>query len=366
MKNWRVFSEGFYKFYYEEFTNKPLAKLLKEHDQIELQLRSNIVESAKLFLKNKGVKTFTGNALRYKDTVYNIITDFTLNGRLLRIGFIEIGDKKNNDVITRSIDDIGEIRTLILDYPKKYPLLFDELADFISIQICSAYLALKKVIIGKSSDFHRDALKLLYEFFDGHLQAAEKSHLLGKLWFVVFENGSGYYSFSGNMYQLTLDHFVQNQNNSISPLRLTIWMSTKRLPFSKSLSKESFVEQKTLSTAFAQAKYIEEAYEFWKANYLLFKDKEYSVTPICKTRDYVLTAACPKKFESELVEELSLTKENLETQFKNNLKNCSIWISNVSDFPKQSLKDSSLVDMAADLTAKTIYSLLDTLFKTNM
>ena len=356
------YSTKLYNHYYMEYSEQSFAQIVQNYKNIEKELIKDINTAFFCHLEKFRASLIKRGLFKLNGLIYKYLISQTNYSRTLKIEFTLIGSKINYKRLESEVSSVGLINNITIDYPDKEELFFTDLIELLHSLVDNASCALKGNFVNKSWEFHNQSLDLLYEQLNQNLIREGKEYLIDKAWFVVFEKLSGVYSFSGDLIEKALDHYKGYDKSEYSAMQLVIWMMSQKLPFDKSLSKETFNEDRTLSTSFRKAKYIDDAYFFWLSNFKLFDSEDYSVTPIASLRTYKLTLAYPTKYKNDLSKVLAEINNDLEKQFKNNINKCHFWIRNVNNIKDglTNLKNIDLEDLGAFSGAFTgsIYKVL--------
>ena len=336
--------------YLDLYLSYPVAHLVQQYDQIEKDLLESLFSNCQEIARNSGFTVAPPLVIR-GDDVYELSSDFLSTNRQLVFYIRSISQTGKVSHAESRIDDIGYIRSVCVVAPEELGELSRLISNSLADQTRAAYLALRAAFLSNSDEFYNSAMKPVYEVFVAHLHKHNSQHLIGRFWLCVFEGELGYYSFDRDTLRAALDHYKNNQQDLVSPFRMTIWMASEPLPFSKSLSSEALSSNKALQQQFSQAKFIRSAQNFWRANRHLVDSESYAAMPIAKTRQYSLTLISSSEHKAELEHILLHARPSMKNVFEAGIKECSIWIRGIKKI-KRAASSSSSADFLSSVIAK--------------
>jgi len=313
------------KHYLDYFLDIPIGRILKEYNTIELQIIEDLVSTISNIFKNNGF-TNKNNIFTKIDDHYRLVVDFLKNGRTLIISVHNI-IKKNNKVTKQcDINSFGLIKNIILELPNPSPINPDKTIEILKNQTIVAYTALEQAIISNFQNLERDVFKKLYDCLEFQFKISNKKELLGRFWLFISEIDVGFYFFEKKIIEKVIEHYKKNQDETLSPLELTVWIMTAPLPYQKSLAFQAKQIGHPLSLKWKKAKYIEDAEKIFLAEVALYNSEEYTANTICESRGYFLVMACPTEMDKEIFPEVDKVKNSLERYFINGLKEWSPYL----------------------------------------
>jgi len=348
-----------YTRYIQEYGSLTVGKIVTNFSSLEDSLFLDIVENMRFQFESLGFES-EGHLLRHSDKHYEIIVSFVYSGRTLHIKLKDYDNPQKYNAVNKDTSQFGRIKNLIIELPEYLRVDINELSDVLAKQIKDAYSALETSFIHTFSEFQHSIFKRLYSILDGQLMSAGKERLIGSVWLVLFNEDIGHYCFDDQMLRQAIEHFKVRQDEDISPLEFSIWITTNPLPFKQTLSFEALKDDCIMSHKWSKAKYISAAHDFWKANKTLIPSDSYTVNPIFKKGEYSLTAAYAAEDEKDLNPEIKAIKPILQQQFVENVKKSSVWmklLDQITTEPKHpvitAVKDVA-VQFGAEVTARIL------------
>lgn len=317
--------------YYDRFAQYPIKKLITDYYQIELNLINDVKDNVTVLLKEAGyVKKAgyenEGDLYLKNNMIYRVDISMVKGERTLLVKIDTTPSNHKIRTMEAQINHFGLFRKILLLSSPRLPIyLTTKILDILKAQILEAYIALEKSLINNYEDLSRYVFRNLYGCLETHLAVTNKPHLFGRIWFAIADEKLLFFYFDIATLRKVIEHYKNknNQDSSLSPFELTIWIMSQPLPFAKTLSFESLKQHKPKSLSWSKVRYMGDAPRTLLAEILLYSSDEYTTYVCCECRGYYLAISFPTPIAKEILPELETLKESLKIHFQNGLKHWS-------------------------------------------
>lgn len=346
--------------YINKFINLPLVEIVKNYNNIELEIIKDLCETLGSTLIKNGYKKHDDDVYSRDDYHFRILPEFHKKGRTLIITLHNLANRSHKThVYDTQIEHFGLIRKLCIEFPCSPPIDPKLMLENLRTQVLMAYTALEQAFISNAEQLGRSVFKKLYDCLEAQLNFSNKQDLFGRCWLFIAERDVGFYFFDERIIRKVIKYYRQHQHEIYSPLELTIWIMTAPLPFQKSLAIEAWRAKKPLSLPWIEARYIDEAYKIFLAEVALYtseKDttfKKYTASTICENRGYFLVVAFPTDIEKEIDPEVTNILPLLKEHFQGGLNEWSPYMAIVKQITKLS-HDSGVASFIGTLLGAAV------------
>lgn len=301
---------------YSRYLDHDFPKLILDYKIIELAIANKIKEIIISYFTSNNFKT---NGQRFFKPKYSFLffPEFIESERLLSLIFRDDSSFKTNKYEIK-VEHFGAIRYILFEFPEYLTPYIAEISSIISRYIFAEYTSLENAFITKCEHLADSICKRINSILINHLISVGKKHLIESTRFFIFQKDSGFFYFEKESFAMTIEHFKKNQSNLFSAYELLVWLLTNPLPFVKSLSSESFLnDNKVLWQEWDKSSFTDER-KFYEAARKLYDFEPYAVLAVCRTKSekFSLSVAFKKADKRDIVPELTKIKALIKNEFE--------------------------------------------------
>ena len=339
-----------------DILNMSFNDLISSIGDIEKKIASDAFDIIEVILQKNGFVKNSNHFIRNK-SIFNLEISIdecsrSLNVLLTPLNYLE--DIKSN---SSEINEFGLLQKVNViscaSILAETVQISTDLCNFIS----ELYLSIEQSLI-----FHAEnANNRINNRLDYHLkQELSKIDLspdfFRKYRFYIFHEGIGICLVDATSLKSIIKHFKLNQHERYSPLQLTIWILTEKIPFEHSLTRIAFEEKRTLKTPWSEARFISEATKAYISNSQIFDFIDYKIFPIDSKRNYVASIIYSEDIEGTLEPLLQNLHPLLKVQFQEDIARYSFFYKTISKIRNniKSAWSNDKVDLISSIVSKTL------------
>jgi hypothetical protein len=225
-----------------------------------------------------------------------------------------------------AVDNVGAIRRLRLECPALAGVDPNSILSDLQSKVRAAYCALEQVFLRRIDELEEAVFRGAYRIMEAQLRFSNKLHLLGRYWFAISRKDEGLYILDRKSVETILRHYGKRQHELWSPLEMTIWMLTARLPFENTTAHDAFLAKQPLTVPWERSRYIKEVPNAFEAEVCLYESDAHTSNTLCERRGYFLIAACPAEIGEEVMREVDIVRPQLERGFERGIASWSPYI----------------------------------------
>lgn len=246
--------------------------------------------------------------------------------RRLNILFNPLNQFEKSETNTRKINEFGFIKEINIISCNSSVKEVNQILCNLRQYIIDLYLSIEHALVFHAETATNQVNSRMKLYLKSELsKVTNNSNLSRKYRFYIFHKKIGICLIDAISMRSIIKHFKSNQNERYSPLQLTIWTLTEKIPFEHSLTKNALKENKILQTPWSDAKFISSATKAFISNSHVFDFIDYKIFPIDSQRDYVSSIIYSADIKDTLEPILEDIHPALKTQFQQDIANYSIY-----------------------------------------